>query len=95
MTAFAHADTLHRLVKQMLDSGAAASLAEAEMIFRSYCLSFMIDELEAVQPTHQAALLTGVALARRVFLGGVSVAGALGVPLAIPLPLGKHLLTQS
>lgn len=91
MTAFTHADTLHRLVKQMLDSGAAASLAEGEAIFREYRLSFVISELDALRPVHQAALLTGVALARRVFLGGVSVTGELDVPLAVPLPLGSTL----
>ena len=69
MTAFTHADTLHRLVKQVLDSGAAASLAEAETMFRSYRLSFAIGELEALRPIHQAALLTGVALGAAGLLG--------------------------
>jgi hypothetical protein len=91
MPTFTHADRLHRLVKQALDSGEAVSIAEAEKIFRSYRLSFAIGEFEAVQPAHQAALLTGVALARRTFLGGVSVTGALDVPLAVPLPLGATL----
>jgi hypothetical protein len=40
---------------------------------------------------HQAALLTGIALARRVFLGGVTVTGDLAVPLRVPLPLGTTL----
>ncbi len=66
---FTPADTLHRLVKEALDSGAAPSLAEAEALFRSFDLSFVIGETEARDPHHQAALLTGVALARRVFLG--------------------------
>jgi hypothetical protein len=88
---FTPADTLHRLVKEALDSGAAASLAEAEAMFRSFDLSFVIGEAEARDPYHQAALLTGVALARRVFLGGVWVSGALATPLAVPLPLGATL----
>ena len=88
---FTPADTLHRLVKEALDSGAAASLAEAEAMFRSFDLSFDIGETEARDPFHQAALLTGVALARRVFLGGVWVSGSLATPLAIPLRLGGTL----
>jgi hypothetical protein len=89
--AFTPADTLHRLVKEALDSGSAASLAEAEAMYRSFDLSFDIGETEARDPLHQAALLTGVALARRVFLGGVWVSGSLATPLAIPLPLGATL----
>jgi hypothetical protein len=88
---FAPADTLHRLVKEALDSGAAASLAEAEAMFRNFTLRFEIGETEARDPFHQAALLTGVALARRVFLGGVWVSGPLATPLAVPLPFGGTL----
>jgi hypothetical protein len=91
MTAFTPADTLHRLIKQALDSGAAASLAEAKALFQGYRLRFDIAEEEATDPFHQAALLTGITLARRVFLGGVTVAGALDHPLRLPLPLGDTL----
>jgi hypothetical protein len=88
---FTPADTLHRLVKEALDSGAASSLVEAEAMFRSFNLSIVIGKTEARDPYHQIALLTGVALARRVFLGGVSVSGPLETPLAIPLPFGASL----
>jgi hypothetical protein len=88
MTAFAPADTLHRLVKEALDSGAAASLEEAQALFDGYRLTFVIGSDEARRPAHQIALLTGVALARRVFLGGVAVSGAVDVPLVLPVPLG-------
>lgn len=91
MNAFAPADTLHRLVKQAMDSGAVSSLAEAESLFRGYRIGFSIGTVEAAQPAHQIALLTGVALARRVFLGGVSVAGALDVPLLVPAACGSTL----
>ena len=83
MTAFTPADKLHRLVKHALDSGAAASIAEAEAMFAGYrarrCASAT---LQARDPHHQAALLTAVALARRVFLGGVTVAMLPDAPLA-------------
>lgn len=84
-------DTLHRLVKQALDSGAARSLADAQELFRSYRLALSIGPDEASESHHQAALLTAIVLARRVFLGGVTVQGAVGVPLKTPLPLGRTL----
>jgi hypothetical protein len=84
MNAFTPAETLHRLVKQAMDSGAASSLAEAEILFRGYCVCFSIGEAEAAQRSHQIGLLTAVAHARRVFLGGVAVAGKLDVPLLVP-----------
>ena len=60
-------------------------------MFRRYTLTFRIDPTEALDPAHQAALLTGVALARRVFLGGVAVASTVDVPLCVPMPLGSTL----
>lgn len=91
MTDFQPADRLHRLVKEALDSGAAASVSEAERIFQGYRAHFEIGASEAMETVHQVALLTGVALARRVFLGGISVSGMLSAPLKVPLPLGKTL----
>jgi hypothetical protein len=92
MTVFTPADTLHRLVKQALDSGAAASIVEAEALFAGYRLGLRIAPDIARDPHHQAVLLTAVALARRVFLGGVSVAGIPDVPLFAPLPFGTTLV---
>jgi len=89
MDAATNAENLHRLVKQAMDSGKAASVEDAEAMFRGYRLAFHIEE--SGRADHQAALLTGVALARRVFLGGVTVTGDLDVPLAVPMPLGKML----
>ncbi len=87
MNAFTPAETLHRLIKQAIDSGAASSIEEAEALFHGYRVCLVIGEVEARRPADQAALLTALALARRVFLGGVAVAGPLDVPLAVPLPL--------
>jgi hypothetical protein len=91
MTAFTAADSLHRLVKQALDSGAAASLAEAQALFAGYSIALRIDDKVAGDPDHQAALLTAVALSRRVFLGGVTVAAIPDVPLRTALPFGGTL----
>jgi hypothetical protein len=91
MTAFTPADKLHRLVKQALDSGAAASIAEAEAMFAGYRVALRIDNADARDLHRQAALLTAVALARRVFLGGVSVSMPPDTPLLAPLPFGRTL----
>jgi hypothetical protein len=91
MTVFTAADELHRLMKQVLDSGSAGSLEEAKAQFMSYRLCFSIEPAEGGHRDHQAALLTGIALARRVFLGGVDVVGNLDVPLQVPMPLGDTL----
>ena len=86
-------DSLHRLVKHAIDSGRAQSVAEAEATFRGYRLAVEIGPTAAEDPVNQATLLTVVALARRVFLGGVSVTGRLGTVLSTPLPLGRTLAT--
>jgi hypothetical protein len=91
MTMFAPAETLHRLVKQAIDSGAASTVQEAEDRFRGYRLGLAIGAAEVADPMAQSALLTAVALGRRVFLGGVSVSGPLDCPLTVPLPLGATL----
>jgi hypothetical protein len=91
MTVFTAADRLHRLVKHALDSGAAASIAEAEALFAGYRISLRIGEEAARDRHHQAALLSAVALARRVFLGGVTVAPLPDTPLAVPLRFGSTL----
>ena len=87
MTAKPHADNLHRLVKYALDSGEAKSLDEAKSLFQGYRLALTIHGRESRNSLNQIALLTAVALGRRVFLGGVSVEGDLDVPLKVPLPL--------
>lgn len=91
MTTFSHSDSLHRLVKQAIDSGVANSIAEAEALFQGYRLGIKVDKSTAADPVNQAALLTAVALARRVFLGGVTVEGDLGGNLLTPLPFGRTL----
>ena len=91
MAAPVSADSLHRLVKQVIDSGVAASVAEAEALFRGYRLRVEIGPAETSDPVQQAALLTTVALGRRVFLGGVTVTGPLDAPLMLAMPLGHTL----
>ena len=85
------ADSLHRLIKQAIDSGAVASIAEAEALFQGFRLSIAFVPMDVGDPVEQAALLTAVALGRRVFLGGVTVAGRLDAPATGPLPFGATL----
>jgi hypothetical protein len=77
MTIFTPADHLHRLAKRAMDSGAVDSLEAAEGALRSYRLAIDFAPDAASEATDQAALLTAIVLARRVFLGGVSVEGPL------------------
>jgi len=91
MTAQISADSFHRLVKHAIDSGTAASVAEAEALFRGYRLAVKLDPSAAADPAQQAALLTTVALGRRVFLGGVTVAGPLDTPAILTTPFGRTL----
>lgn len=86
MTKFDEQD-LHRLIKVALDNGTARSLDEARALFRGYALDVSFDPAVAHRPEYQIALLTTVALGRRVFLGGVRVTGALGGPLVPNLPV--------
>lgn len=91
MTAIVSADSLHRLVKQAIDSGAAATVAEAEALFQGFRLAITFMPDDPADPVEQATLLTAVALGRRVFLGGVTVVGALEIPVSTRLPLGPTL----
>ncbi|WP_439621288.1 ThiF family adenylyltransferase [Hyphomonas sp.] len=73
-------DQLHRLMKQALDNGTAATLEDAICRFSGYKVAIRIDAQQARERRHQAVLLTAVALATRVFLGGVFVEGNLDQP---------------
>lgn len=80
-------DNLHRLVKMALDNGSARSVEEARALFEGYALDVSVDAEAAQQREHQIALLTTVALARRVFLGGVRVTGALDARVVEHMPV--------
>jgi hypothetical protein len=84
-------DGLHRLVKQLMDNGTAATVAEAETIFHGYKLVIDYQPDDADEAGQQTILLTCVALAKRVFLGGVTVVGNLSAMQKTPLPLGPTL----
>jgi hypothetical protein len=82
---------MHRLAKRAMDNGSARSREEAEALLRGYRIAITVDDAIVADRHHQAAMLAAVALGRRVFLGGVTVAGNLNVPLVTPLPFGRTL----
>lgn len=82
-------DELNRVVKLVMDSGEAQTLAEAQQIVNGYKLAICVGADIAGSATRQAALLTAVNTARRCFLGGVQVAGDLDMPLLVPWRTSK------
>lgn len=66
-------DELHRLVKLAMDTGEAKSVEDAQRIFAGYRIGIATGREIGWSSTHQAALLTFLRLASRVFLGGVDV----------------------
>lgn len=91
MTTMISADSLHRLVKQAIDSGAAASIAEAQALFQGFRLAIAFEPDSPTDTIEQVTLLTAAALAHRVFLGGVTVSGRLNEALTTAMPLGATL----
>ena len=73
-------DELHRLVKLAMDTGEAESIEHALRIFAGYRIGVAVGPEIATSPTHQAALLTFLRLASRVFLGGIDVVMFADVP---------------
>jgi len=75
-------DELHRLVKLAMDTGEAESIEHAQRIFAGYHIGVAVGPEIQWSRSHQAALLTFLELASRVFLGGVQVA----IPAGILIP---------
>lgn len=90
MTAIT-ADELHRTAKYFMDSGKAASHAEAMTILESFRLTVRVSETMASSALQQTALFTLVNLAARTFLGGVEVIGAPDSLVTSPLYEGRNI----
>ena len=73
-------DELHRLVKLAMDTGEAESIEHALRIFAGYRIGVAVGPEIATSATHQAALLTFLRLASRVFLGGIDVVVSVDAP---------------
>jgi hypothetical protein len=77
-------DELHRLVKLAMDTGEAESIEHALRIFGGYRIGVAVGPEIATSATHQAALLTFLRLASRVFLGGIDVVMPDNAPCLLP-----------
>jgi len=78
-----NADSLHRLLKSLLDSGEATSIADAEVAFRAYGVRISLPAHWESDPAAQIIALTAINAASRSFLGHVKLDGddlALTVP---------------
>ena len=85
-------DTLHRGAKIFMDAGTAETHEQAMTMLQSFRLACLAGPEIAYSSTLQAALLTAVNLARRSFLGGVTVHGVdAGMPNRTHLPGGSKL----
>ncbi len=74
-------DHLHRTAKQLLESGQAKTMPEAEAILRTLILQIDVGPRITQSPAAQAALMTAVNAAARTFLGGVLVRTEDNAPL--------------
>ena len=83
------ADELHRLVKLAMDTGEAESIEHAQRIFAGYRIGVALGPEIQFSRSHQAALLTFLQLASRVFLGGVDV--VMPIDIVIPNLLAENL----
>ena len=88
------ADTINRAVKIAIDTGEVPSVQAGYELFHSYRLTVVAGPELGASAAHQAALLTIVNTGRRALLGGVEVAGELGVPLRVPF-VGANRLDQA
>jgi len=66
-------EKLSRTIKMAIDTGEAATIEDAEQIFKSYQLAVEVGTDITLSATLQVLLLTIVNTARRCFLGGVHV----------------------
>lgn len=84
-------EALHRTLKLELDTGRAATFAEAEEITKGYRLHVEAGPLVSLSASSQATLLTVVATAVRCFLGGVTVSAPPSVSLRTTWRRGRAL----
>lgn len=76
-------DSLSRIAKIDIDSGAAPDIETAVGRLLLHRLAVVVGPEVAASAPHQAALLTVVNIARRYALGGVFVSGNVDVPLLV------------
>lgn len=83
------ADRLHRTAKQLLESGQARTMPEAEAILQTLILQIDVGPQITESVAAQAALMTAVNAGARTFLGGVRVRTEDDAPLSEGWGAGK------
>lgn len=87
MTPWVAKDRLHRLEKELMDSGKVESHEAAVELLHSFRMQFLVGPEIGTSPVLQAGLLTAVNTARRSIHGDLSIVGEVrDVPLLVPLP---------
>lgn len=79
-----HADSFHRLMKLLVDSGECATLEDALTIFSGYGVRLILSDEVACSPAQQIIALTVINAAARSFQGNVQVSGSTNVVLTLP-----------
>lgn len=78
-----HADSFHRLMKLLIDTGEAATLDEAMAKFSHYGVRVFLGDDVSESPSLQMIALTVINTAARSFQGNVTVRGASDVELVV------------
>lgn len=78
-----HADSFHRLMKLLVDSGEATTIDEAIATFSHYGVRVVLGGDVAKSPTLQMIALTVINTAARSFQGNVQVCGASDIELVV------------
>jgi hypothetical protein len=78
------ADSFHRLLKALVDSGESQTVEEAMSTFAGYGVRIAVGMGTADSVAEQIILLTAINTAARSFSGNVCVEGAVGLRLGVP-----------
>ena len=79
-----HADSFHRLMKLLVDSGEVATIDEAITTFAGYGVRLMLSDDVAQDRGLQIMALTIINTASRSFQGNVHIVGDLSLTLSVP-----------
>ncbi len=85
---------ISRISKAIVDKG-DGTFPEAEAALLAQRLEVRVAAAQAREPAAQAAVLTAVLTGARCFPGGVSVGGAVDVPLVLPVPVAGRTLREA
>ncbi len=78
------ADSFHRLMKLLVDSGECNTVEEAIATFAGYGLRLVLSDGVAASPAQQIIALTAINTAARSFQGNVHITAPLGLVLTAP-----------